>query len=133
MKVMGLDGREYPWNITGCRVNVNDTRPRSSYHLAARSLLSNMFPCMPILEEVLLPGTRNLRLDFYLPSQHTAIEVQGPQHYEHVSYFHGGKKGYDEAMIRDQNKLEWCQINNIRLVHLRYSDGEDEWKRQITG
>jgi hypothetical protein len=134
MKVQGLDGRQHSWSLTGYRVNANSTRPRSTYHLAARSLLTEMFPVIPILEEVWLPGSGNLRLDFYLPQKKMAVEVHGEQHYgEAVHYFHRGKGGFNVAMHNDGKKREWCELNDIRLVVLKYSDGEDEWKRQISG
>jgi hypothetical protein len=120
MKVQGLDGRQHSWSLTGYRVNANSTRPRSTYHLAARSLLTEMFPVIPILEEVWLPGSGNLRLDFYLPQKKMAVEVHG-------------KGGFNVAMHNDGKKREWCELNDIRLVVLKYSDGEDEWKRQISG
>src|SRR4051812_24132089 len=106
MRVKGLDGREYPWNLTGLQVNADDTRPRSSLHLAARQLLSDMYPVSPILEEVPLPGTGSLRADFYLPHRKVMIEVQGEQHYKYSKRMHGSKAGFLEACKRDVDKKE---------------------------
>lgn len=131
MRVTGLDGKEYVWNLSGFRVNANDTRPRSSYHLAARAMLTELFPVSPILEEVLLPGSGSLRLDFYLPQQRVAIEVNGEQHYLPSSHF-GGQGGFKASVKRDSKKAQWCENNNVKLVSLKYSDNTDAWKRQIS-
>ena len=32
---------------------------------------------------------------------------------------------------RDKIKLEWCEINNINLIELKYSDNIDLWRQQI--
>lgn len=131
-KVIGLDGREYTWSLIGHTINNNDIRPRSSYHLRCRKLLQDLYPTSPICEEIKLPGTRNLSLDFYLPHQRVAIEVQGEQHYKIVGKFHKDKRSFLAGIKRDADKQRWCKINNIRLVTLRYDDGDPQWTTQIT-
>ncbi len=131
MRVTGLDGKDYPWKLTGKMVNSGDLRPRSSYHLKARKLLQTMFTASPILEEVELPGTGGLRADFYLPQQRRVVEVHGEQHYKFSLHFHGDKKGFLMAKKRDSDKSEWCAINNIKYVALAFSESEDEWRRLI--
>jgi len=130
-KVVGFDNRAYVWNLSGNLVNAGDIRPKSSYHLQCRALLKEMFPTSPVCEEVFLPGSGNLRLDFYLPHQRMAIEVHGEQHYKLKSMFHSNKAAFLSAKKRDVDKIKWCENNNIRLVALKYSDSIDEWKRQI--
>ncbi len=42
MRVVGLDGREAPWNLAGRKVLQNDRTPHSSLHLRARALGSTL-------------------------------------------------------------------------------------------
>lgn len=130
-KVKGLDGRDYSWNLAGYSVAENDTRPRSSYHLRARNVLKRIFPASLICEEVFLPGTRNQKLDFYLPQQRIGIEVNGEQHYKMVSRFHENKKAFLEGQKLDLEKARWCELNNVRLVALSYADPDAKWVEQI--
>lgn len=131
-KVVGFDGRSYPWTVTGYMVKNNDIRPRSSYHLRCRKLLQELYATSPICEEVWLPGSGNLSLDFYLPHQRLAIEVQGEQHYKIVGRFHANKKAFLAGLKRDADKRRWCELNNIRLVELEYNRTDQEWARKIT-
>lgn len=131
MKVLGLDGREYTWKLTGKMVNAGDKRPRSSFHLKARALLREIYPVSPILEEVELPGSGGLRADFYLPQQNRIIEVHGEQHYKFSKHFHGDRRGFLLSQKRDADKTEWCAINNIKYLALPYSESEDVWRALI--
>lgn len=129
-RVRGLDGREYTWNLTGYRVALNDTRERSSYHLQCRQLLRELYPTIIICEEVPLPGTSSLRLDFYVPQLKLAVEVQGEQHFQPNRRFHRTQFAFAEAQKRDGDKERWCRINGVRLVSLRY-DERGRWRGQI--
>ncbi len=130
-KVVGFDGREYPWTLVGYIIKENDRRPRSSYHLRCRAVLRKMFTASPICEEVALPGSGSLRLDFYLPDQRLGIEVQGEQHFQPVGKFHEDKKAFLQGQRRDEDKRRWCELNNVRLVELRYDADDAEWQTQI--
>jgi hypothetical protein len=131
MKVRGLDNREYAWNLTGLQVNADDLRPRSSLHKAARELLNELYPTSPVLEEVPLPGSGQLKADFYLSRQKLMVEVHGEQHYKFNKHFHGTKANFIDACKRDANKQEWCQINNIKLVVLPHWEDVDGWRTRI--
>ncbi len=131
MKVIGLDGREYKLDLKCKQVLNNETRPRSNGHKACRQLLKEIYPVSPILEEVKLPGTNNLRADFFLPQQMLIIEVCGVQHYKFVQHFHGNRQGFLAAKKRDRLKNDWCELNNIKLINLPDTDSIDEWKETI--
>ena len=106
MKVTGLNGREYAWNLNGYNVPASDTRKRSKYHVRARAVLKQIFHSYRILEEVKLPGSTPshrkgvLYLDFYIPQIMLAIEV-------------------------------WCELNKIDIIVLKYSDTDEQWREQI--
>ena len=137
MKVLGINGKEYVWNLTGYDVFNDDSRKRSKYHVKARAILKEIFHSYRILEEVKLPGSTLLHkksvlyLDFYIPSIKLGVEVHGQQHYEFSTFFHKSKADFALAKARDEDKIEWCKLNDIDLITLKYSESEDEWRQRI--
>jgi len=89
------------------------------------------------LEEVKLPGSTELYrksvlyLDFYIPSIRLAIEVHGQQHYEFCPFFHKSKADFLKSKARDEDKIDWCKLNDITLITLKYSESDDEWRQRI--
>lgn len=139
MKVKGINGKEYVWNLTSYDVFNDDSRKRSKYHIRARKLLKEIFNSYRILEEVKLPGSTSLHrksvlyLDFYIPTISLAIEVHGQQHYEYSPFFHKSKADFLKSKARDEDKIEWCDLNDIQLITLKYSESDDEWRKRING
>ena len=137
MKIVGLNGREYNVRLDKYIVKADDTTKKSQYHLKARKLLHQMFAGYSILEEMKLPGSRQshlksvLFLDFFIPNLGIGIEVHGKQHYEYVPFFHKTKAKYRQAIKRDSLKEEWCELNNINLIVLKYSDDIEDWREQL--
>ena len=137
MKVLGINGREYVWNLSDYSVFNNDSRKRSKYHIKARSLLKEIFNSYRILEEVKLPGSTELHrksvlyLDFYIPSIKLAVEVHGQQHYEFCEFFHKNKADFLKSKAKDEDKIAWCDLNGIQLITLKYSESEDEWRKRL--
>lgn len=132
MKVRGLDGREYNWRLAGHGVRSDDDRPRSQYHLRARALLRRIYPADRLLEEVFLPGLSTAEYaDFVLPLRRLVIEVQGQQHTDPDHYFHGDRMAYLRASKRDQDKRLWCELNDLSLVELPFSEKDDDWSERI--
>lgn len=118
MKFVGLDGRIYgidPYN------NVIP-RQRSEGQNKLLELLIEALPSYKIIEEFQCPGTRNLRLDFYLPALSIAFEFDGRQHKEYVPHFHKNRVGFARSQNNDNDKQQWCEINQITLV--RFQDKE---------
>lgn len=139
MKVKGINGKEYIWNLTKYDIFYDDTRKRSKYHIRARNLLKEIYHSYRILEEVKLPGSTALNrksvlyLDFYIPSIMAAFEVHGQQHYEYNPFFHKSKADFLKSKARDEDKIEWCSINGIQIVILNYKESDDEWRQHIKG
>lgn len=137
MKVKGINGKEYTWNLTGYDIFNDDARKRSRYHLRARNLLKEIYNSYRILEEVKLPGSTALHrksvlyLDFYIPTLQRAFEVHGQQHYEYNPFFHKSKADFIKSQVRDEDKISWCELNNIELITLKYSESDDEWRKRI--
>ncbi len=133
MLIINLDGEQYNWKAKGRSAN-NIVRPCSNLHKKARILLQEIYPLELILEEVLIPITNsvNLYLDFYIPSLKLSIEVNGKQHYFYTPYFHKSKLNFLKAKVKDKQKVEFCKLNNITLIHLKYNEDINEWKRKIS-
>lgn len=55
-------------------------------------------------------------LDFFIPTLNTAIECQGIQHFEPVSFF-GGYNGLKKIIERDLEKNKKCKKNNIKILY----------------
>lgn len=134
MRVVDLDGNTHAWKIAGRTVDI-DSRPRSELHLRTRSLLKQLYPTIPILEEIPIPINmgKTLHLDFYVPLTQLAIEVHGEQHYKFIPFFHGNRLKFIAAKRNDSFKAEWCQINDIRLVVLPYNETDEKWMERING
>ena len=139
MKVVGLNGREYNLNLQKYDVKANDKRKRSKHHVRARKLIKEVYHSYRILEEVKLPGSTSthkrsvLYLDFFIPNIRKAVEVHGRQHYEYTPFFHKSKADFILAKARDEDKIEWCELNNIEILTLKYSGSDDEWRKTIKG
>lgn len=137
MKVVGINGKEYVWNLSEYDVFNDDKRKRSKYHIRARKILKEVFHSYRILEEVKLPGSTEshkksvLYLDFLIPTISLAIEVHGQQHYVYSPFFHKSKADFLKSKARDEDKIDWCKLNNIRLITLKYSESDDEWRQRI--
>ena len=137
MKVVGLNGREYNLNLNKYILKKDDKTVKSKYHMAARKLLHKMFAGYTILEEVKLPGSRDpakkstLFLDFFIPNLQLGVEVHGRQHYEFCKFFHKTKAGFLTSVKRDFIKEDWCELNSIELIVLKYSDSIEDWRNQI--
>ena len=130
MKVYTLDNELVKWQLHG--ISSKDNRSKSSLHEKARELLHDKHPTVSILEEVAVPVRRNKScyLDFYIPLLKTAIECQGKQHFEFTSLFHANLQDFIAQKKRDMDKSNWCDLNNIQLISLRYDEVE-KWKELL--
>ncbi len=71
-----------------------------------------------VFEEFPVVGTR-LTIDFYNATKNIAIEVQGNQHTKYNKFFHkGNKMNYLDQLKRDDEKLAFCDLNNIKLLEV---------------
>ena len=136
MKVVGLNDREYTWNLNKYETTqAKDRSSRSKFHLLARELIYETYPSYIVLEEVKLPGSTtnkaSLYLDFFIPNLKLAFEVHGQQHYKFTPFFHKHRADFLLGQHRDRNKILWCENNEIDLVVLKYSESEDEWRTKI--
>ncbi len=126
MKVTGLDGKIYTWKLERKDAKSNE----SKFHTLAREVLTQLYTLDTIFEEIELPGSKGLIVDFFLPLRKLAVEVNGQQHYEFNQFFHGTIQNFWKSKERDRNKRDWCELNEIQLIELDYRKTE-EWTNQI--
>lgn len=129
MKIYNLEGKLVKWNLTGYLVGHKSDYLCSAWHIKARHLLIKKFPLDVILEEIPIPDC-GLTLDFFIPSQKLAIEVDGNQHEEYTPFFHKNKGGFARAKNNDKLKEDWCNMNKIKIVRLKQSE-EKLWETLI--
>lgn len=127
IQVKGLDGKRYSWNLA----NYSQKQPNlSKLQDSALQVLKRLMPFDIILAEVHLPGC-GLYADFYIHARRLMIEVDGSQHDIDNHFFFDSKHDFYKAQARDRRKQEWCEINNITLIRLKYNESEREWEQKI--
>lgn len=76
-----------------------------------------------------------LRFDFGIYSYDDEllmlVEYDGKQHYEPIDYF-GGQEGFEQTILRDRIKDEYCLQNNILLHRIPYYYTDSEVKTFIS-
>ena len=103
-----------------------DGKSRSKIQYSAKQFLKKYWSNHIVFEEFPVAGTR-LSLDFYNANKKVAIEVQGRQHTKYVPFFHGKNKiNYLNQLRRDQDKLKFCELNDIQLVEIYDGDEVNE-------
>lgn len=66
-----------------------------------------------------------LRFDFAILNINNIkflIEFNGKQHYNYFPVFHKSERDFEESLIRDQLKIDYCKENNIKLYIIKYDD-----------
>tara|TARA_Y100000114_G_scaffold9980_1_gene7873 strand:+ start:1636 stop:2046 length:411 start_codon:yes stop_codon:yes gene_type:complete len=103
-----------------------DAPSRSKIQFEAKQFLKEYWQRHIVFEEFPVAGTK-LSLDFYNANKKIAVEVQGKQHTKYVPFFHGKNKiNYLNQLKRDQDKLRFCELNNIELVEIYDGDTLNE-------
>ena len=99
-----------------------DGSSRSKIQYNAKQFLKKYWSNHIVFEEFPVAGTK-LSLDFYNANKKIAVEVQGKQHTKYVPFFHGKNKiNYINQLKRDQDKLKFCELNDIQLVEVYDGD-----------
>lgn len=89
---------------------------------SAKKFLRRYWEGFVVYEEFPVFGTK-MRLDFFNGTRKIAIEVNGDQHREFTPYFHNDSRSqYWKQLKRDVRKLEWCELNGIRLIEIYLED-----------
>lgn len=134
-RVLGFDKKEHLFNYSKNKSR-KFTEDKSTLHKFAREIICELFPGMSVYEEVTLPGSQRfgrkslLYADFFIPDAMLIIETHGKQHYQYCSFFHNDVMDFISSKKRDADKIEWCEMNDIKVAVLPY-DRKKEWKNLI--
>jgi hypothetical protein len=99
-----------------------DGKSRSKFQFNVKKFLEPYWVRHVVFEEFPVVGTK-MSLDFFNANKKVAIEVQGAQHTKYVKFFHGNyKNNYIAQLDRDNQKLKFCEINDINLIEIYEKD-----------
>jgi hypothetical protein len=62
-----------------------------------------------------------LEFDFFIPINNLIIEYDGIQHFKPIEFF-GGEKAFQDRILKDQIKNEYCLDNDIKLIRISYKN-----------
>ena len=118
-----LDPLGKPRNLKGAKNYLIDwdAKSRSKFQNRVKNFLKPYWKNDIVFEEFRIVGTK-LSLDFYNANKRVAVEVQGDQHVRYVKHFHKNRLKYLDQLKRDQKKLDFCEINDIKLVEVYTTD-----------
>lgn len=121
-KELGLSVKDLNKKINSLGLSwIKEQKKKSSRGQAAlTAVMKKLLPGEKIVNEHHL-GER-LRLDVYCPSYKLAAEYHGRQHFYYTERFFDSKYEFEEAVKRDQRKMELCKEQGIALVVFRYND-----------
>ena len=94
-----------------------EAKSRSNIQFNTKSFLKTYWDNHVVFEEFPVAGTR-LRFDFYNANKRVAVEVHGRQHAKFVPFFHKRRSGFVSQLRRDQQKVDFCELNGIRFVEI---------------
>ena len=106
-----------------------EAKSKSNIQFNAKQFLKEYWSNHVVFEEFPVAGTR-LRFDFYNANKNVAIEINGQQHVKFVPFFHKRRSNFVSQIRRDQQKIDFCELNSIKLIEI-YSESELNRKKFI--
>lgn len=78
-------------------------------------------------EKCIYFNNTSMRADFYLElnNRKIIIEYHGKQHYVPIEHF-GGQLQFEKQQNRDNNLREYCKVNDIQLLEIKYDISKEE-------
>jgi len=99
-----------------------DAKSKSNIQFNAKQFLKDYWSNHVVFEEFPVAGTR-LRFDFYNANKNVVIEINGQQHVKFVPFFHKRRSNFVSQIRRDQQKIDFCELNSIKFIEI-YSESE---------
>ncbi len=128
MKFIDTKGREHKIDIRPSKWAKKEVGAgRGLFQSKVGKILEELYPGDIVLEEFPCQG-EGLYLDFFLPRSRIAVEVQGEQHYKFIAFFHKTKAHFISQQMRDARKANWCELNEINLIKIRWGTKEENVK-----
>jgi len=115
--------------LKGCGVvnvpqksNIDWERKISAPQLFVKQFLFPYWKRDVVCEEFLIPGSK-LRLDLFNMSKGIVVEVS-PDNYHKTynNWLHKTRVSFSEKVKNDEQKLLWCNSNNIHFIELYDQD-----------
>jgi hypothetical protein len=97
-------------------------KSRSNIQFSGKQFLMKYWNLHVVFEEFPVAGTR-LKFDFYNANKKIVVEINGQQHVKFVPFFHKRRSNFVSQIRRDQQKIDFCELNNIKLIEI-YSEKE---------
>lgn len=85
------------------------------------NLIQNAFPDYEVITQYSPNWLGRQRIDIFIKELNVAIEYNGKQHYEPVTYF-GGEEGFLKTVERDKMKKNKCKRNGCRVIDIKYDE-----------
>lgn len=127
MKLISLNGKPINKSVTKYLIDW-EGKSLSKFQFEVKQWLKIFWGRHVVFEEFPVFGTK-YSLDFFNANRKIAIEVQGEQHTQFCkpsksgqSFFHKNRMDYLNQIKRDQEKLRFCEINNIELIEILWED-----------
>ena len=99
-----------------------EKKSRSKIQFNAKQFLKPYWVNHVVFEEFPVAGTR-LKFDFYNANKNIAVEINGQQHVKFVKFFHKTRSNFISQIRRDQQKIDFCALNDIKFIEI-YSEKE---------
>lgn len=85
------------------------------------NLIQDAFPNYNVITQYSPDWLGRQRIDIFIEELNVAIEYNGKQHYEPVSYF-GGKDGFLKTIELDKIKKQKCKRYGCKLIEVKYDE-----------
>ena len=92
-------------------------KSRSQIQFKVKQFLKPYWENQIVYEEFPVYGSK-MKVDILNATKKIAIEVQGRQHKEFNKFFHKTRANYLASIKRDQQKREWLEKNNFKVVEV---------------
>lgn len=93
----------------------------SKFQSNVKKFLKNHWINHVVFEEFPVFGTR-MRVDFFNATKFIAIEAHGDQHNQYNKFFYNNDTSFAKSIIRDNHKIQWLKLNNIKLIEIYQSE-----------
>lgn len=104
-------------------------KSKSNIQFEAKQFLKKYWSSHIVFEEFPVAGTR-LNFDFYNANKKVVVEIHGKQHDKYTPFFHKRRSGFISHIRRDQQKRDFCELNDITLIEI-YADKKGSIKDQL--
>lgn len=130
MTLKDVRGHLFYKKTTKYKINWN-AESKSKYQKIVKDFLFPIWKNHIVFEEFPVYGTR-LTVDIFNATKNIVVEVQGEGHSKFIPFFHKNRFEYLSQLKRDDKKLSFCKINNLKLLEIFPNDIKELSKGETT-